>query len=161
ADERALYARFKAQWTIYRQRVDQVSALSRTNKAEAIATYLTTSRPAYDEASDTLGQLTDWTVKSAQQASSRTASVYSESIKLIGIAIALAAIMAAAALVYIGNWISSPLLHLADRMHRLAANDTDIDVRGTERHDEIGEMARATVVFRNNAIELMVSRRGL
>src|SRR5260370_16671586 len=46
-------------------------------------------------------------------------------------------------------------------MHRLAANDTDIEIRGTERQDEIGEMERAAVVFRNNAIELMVTQRGL
>jgi two-component system, OmpR family, sensor kinase len=38
---------------------------------------------------------------------------------------------------------------------------TDIDVQGTERADEIGEMARAAVVFQRNAIELMVSQRGL
>ena len=46
-------------------------------------------------------------------------------------------------------------------MHRLAANDTDIDIPETERRDEIGEMAQATVVFRNNAIELMRSQRML
>jgi signal transduction histidine kinase len=46
-------------------------------------------------------------------------------------------------------------------MHRLAANDTGIDMQSTERHDEIGEMARAVVVFRSNAIELMNSRIGL
>ena len=40
-------------------------------------------------------------------------------------------------------------------MRRLAANDTDIDVPETGRADEIGEMAQATVVFRNNAIALM------
>jgi signal transduction histidine kinase len=46
-------------------------------------------------------------------------------------------------------------------MRRLAANDTDIDVPETGRADEIGEMAQATVVFRNNAIELMESQRTL
>jgi signal transduction histidine kinase len=46
-------------------------------------------------------------------------------------------------------------------MHRLAVNDTDIDIPGSERRDEIGEMARAAVVFRNNAIELMRSQRVL
>jgi two-component system, OmpR family, sensor kinase len=158
----ALYSRFKAQWDDYRREVDRVLALSREDRAaDAVATYMTTSRSAYNQASDTLGQLTDRNVGDAQTASSRTASVYWESIKLIGIAIAIAGVMVAAALVYIGNWISSPLLHLAERMYRLARNDTDIDVRGTERSDEIGEMARAAVVFRNNAMELMVSRRGL
>jgi len=43
----------------------------------------------------------------------------------------------------------------------LVDHETAIDIQGTERHDEIGEMARAAVVFRNNAIELMISQRGL
>jgi len=57
--------------------------------------------------------------------------------------------------------ISAPLRALAGRMHRLAANETRIAIEGTERNDEIGEMARAVVVFRNNAVELMANRRGL
>jgi len=69
--------------------------------------------------------------------------------------------MVAAALYYISRSISAPLLHLADCMHRLAGNDTEIDIRGTKRRDEIGEMARAAVVFRNNAIELMRSQHRL
>jgi two-component system, OmpR family, sensor kinase len=69
--------------------------------------------------------------------------------------------MVVGALFYISRSISTPLLQLADRMHRLAVNDTDIDIPGTERRDEIGEMARAAVVFRNNAIELMRSQRVL
>lgn len=43
-------------------------------------------------------------------------------------------------------------------MRRLAANDTDLEIPATERRDEIGAMAQATVVFRNNAIELMRSQ---
>jgi two-component system, OmpR family, sensor kinase len=69
--------------------------------------------------------------------------------------------MVIAALVHISRSISAPLLHLADRMRRLAAHNTDIDIPETERRDEIGEMAQATVVFRNNAIELMRSQRVL
>jgi len=57
--------------------------------------------------------------------------------------------------------ISAPLVELAARMHRLAASETSIDVLGTERQDEIGEMARAVVVFRNNAIDLAGSRHAL
>jgi signal transduction histidine kinase len=160
--ESALYARFTAHWRDYRREVDEVLGLSHAQRgADAVTTYMTTSRAAYNRASDTLGQLTDRNVANAQTASSRTASVYWKSIKLIGIAIAVAGVMVAGALLYIGSWISSPLLHLAERMHRLARNDTDVDVDGTERSDEIGEMARATVVFRDNAMELMVSRRGL
>src|SRR5262249_61081261 len=100
-------------------------------------------------------------VAQAHEASARVAAVYRQASWLIGLAIGLAGAMVAAALFYISRSISGPLLHLADCMHRLADNDTAIDIRGTKRRDEIGEMARAAVVFRNNAIELMRSQQRL
>jgi signal transduction histidine kinase len=137
-------------------------ALSRANrKAEAVAIYTSSSRAAYNAASDTLGLLTDRAVAKAQEASGRLERAYRQALWLIGLAMAIAGVMVVGALFYISRSVSAPLLHLADRMHRLAAADTNIDVPGTERRDEIGEMARATVVFRNNAIELMRSQHVL
>jgi two-component system OmpR family sensor kinase len=162
AGESSLYSSFKERWNEYRKVVNQMLTLSRANrKAEAIAMYLTSSRSAYNAASDALGQLTDRTVARAHEASGRVAAAYKQALWLVGLAMALAGVMVAAALLYISRSISAPLLHLADCMHRLAGNDTDIDIRGTKRRDEIGEMARAAVVFRNNAIELMRSQRRL
>src|SRR3984893_11628253 len=46
-------------------------------------------------------------------------------------------------------------------MHRLAARETRVESEGTHRHDEIGEMARAVVVFRNNAIDGAKKRHAL
>ena len=135
AAENDLYAVFKQHWNEYRTLVNQITALSRTNrKADAQALYGGASRAAYEAASDTLGQLTDQAVASAQAASERLG---------------------------VRRSISAPLLQLADRMRRLAANNTDIDIPETARRDEIGKMAQATVVFRNNAIELMRSQRTL
>ena len=94
-------------------------------------------------------------------ASDRLGVAYRQAIWLILLVMVIAGIMVVAALIHISRSISAPLLHLADRMRRLAANDTEIDISGTERRDEIGEMAQATVVFRNNAIELMRSQRTL
>ncbi len=157
-----LYAQFKERWNDYRKTVTRMLALSRTNrKAEAIAIYVTSSRATYTAASDTLGQLTDRAVANAQAASDRLAAAYRQAFWLIGLAMAIAGVMVAAALFYIRRSISAPLLTLADRMHRLAVNDTDVDIPDTGRRDEIGEMARAAVVFRNNAIELMRSQRVL
>jgi two-component system, OmpR family, sensor kinase len=160
--ENDLYDRFKAHWTDYRKIVNQMLVLSRGNrKAEALSIYGGTSRVAYNAASDTLGQLTDQAVASAQIASDRLAVAYRQAFWLILLAVAIAGVMVVAALFHISRSISGPLLQLADRMRRLAANDTDIDVPETGRADEIGEMAQATVVFRNNAIELMESQRTL
>ena len=130
--------------------------LSRANrKDEAITMYLTSTRSAYNAASDALDQLTGRTVARAQEASGRVAAVYRQALWLIGLAVALAAVMVAAALLFISRSISAPLLHLAQCMHRLAGNDTAIEIQGTGRRDEIGEMARAAVVFQRNAVELI------
>src|SRR5580693_5169965 len=162
ADEADLYARFRASWHDYREIVNRVLELSRRDrKTDAVNLYMTNSRWAYNEASDALGQLTKQSVSKAQEASARVAVAYQQASLLINIAMGIGGVLVVAALLYVSRSISNPLLHLAGCMHRLAANDTDIDIKGTDRHDEIGEMARAALVFRNNAIELMVSQRGL
>ena len=158
----SLYGEFKSRWTDYRAIVNQMLQLSRTDrKAQALALYGGTSRAAYNAASDTLGQLTDQAVASAQVASNRLAAAYRQAIWLILLAMAVAGVMVVAALIHVSRSISAPLLQLANRMRRLAANDTAIDIAGTKRRDEIGEMAQSTVVFRNNAIALMRSQEVL
>jgi two-component system, OmpR family, sensor kinase len=136
--------------------------LSRADrKAEALAIYNGPSRTAYDAASDALARLTDLAVANARVARDRLGVAYRQALWLIGVGIVIAGIMVVAALIYIRRSISAPLLHLADRMRLLAANDTGIDIPEIERRDEIGKMAQATVVFRNNAIELMRSQHKL
>ncbi|HUP91490.1 MAG TPA: response regulator [Solimonas sp.] len=49
--------------------------------------------------------------------------------------------------------ITSPLMRLAGLMSRLAQGDLAIEVQGLDRKDEIGEIARATQVFRKLAVE--------
>jgi len=162
ADENRLYERFKTRWSDYRGIVNQIVYLLPTDRrSEALSLYSTTSQSAYDTASDTLGELTERNVTAARQATDRAESAYQQARLLIGVAMFLAGVMGIAALIYVRHAISRPLLGLVGRMHRLADNHTDIDVPGTERRDEIGEMARAVVVFRNNAIELMLSQQGL
>jgi two-component system, OmpR family, sensor kinase len=160
--ENNLYGSFKQEWNEYRTLVNQIVALSRANRrAEAVALYGGASRAAYGAASDTLGRLTDKAVADAQAASDRLHAAYRQAFWLIVLGIVIAGIMVVAALVHVRRSISAPLLQLADRMRLLAANNTEIDIPETGRRDEIGKMAQATVVFRNNAIELMRSQRTL
>ena len=162
AAEAELYDLFKNRWNTYRSIVNRILVLSRTDRRdEALQIYGNSSRLAYNAASDTLGQLTDQAVANAQIASDRLALDYQHAYWLILLAIVIAALLVIAALVHISRSISVPLLALADRMRQLASNDTEIDVPATERQDEIGAMAKATVVFRNNAIELMRSQNTL
>ncbi|MEQ8825380.1 MAG: nitrate- and nitrite sensing domain-containing protein [Filomicrobium sp.] len=49
--------------------------------------------------------------------------------------------------------IAPPIAHLIEAMTRLAKDDTDSPVPELDRNDEIGDMARAVEVFKENAIE--------
>jgi two-component system OmpR family sensor kinase len=162
AAEADLYSQFKSRWNTYRGIVNQMLVLSRNDrKDDALQMYGGPSRNAYNAASDTLGQLTDQAVARAQIASDRLGAAYSHAFWLIILAIVIAGVLVVAALVHISRFISAPLLYLADRMRRLAANEIGMDIPETTRRDEIGEMAQATVVFRNNAVELTRSQRML
>jgi signal transduction histidine kinase len=160
--ESALYDQFKTRWNNYRGIVNQMLVLSRSGRRDqALQIYSNASRVSYNGASDTLGQLTDQAVANAQLASDRLALDYRHAYWLILLAIVIAALLVIAALVHVSRSISAPLLALANRMRRLAGNDTQTDVPATERQDEIGAMAKATVVFRNNAVALMRSQETL
>ncbi|NNU46768.1 methyl-accepting chemotaxis protein [Rhizobium sp. WYCCWR 11279] len=69
---------------------------------------------------------------------------------LIGIAV-LAAVGFSVVVAQIG--IAGPMMLLRQRMTRLAEGDTTSDVSGLDRGDEVGQMAKAVSVFRDNAIE--------
>lgn len=159
AAEDDLYRRFEAQWSAYRS----IVARGQESRPGAAAARLhdQASKSAYDAASETLGVLTDRNVASARDASERSDRVYAEARNRVALTIILAGLLVAGAMLHVTRSISAPLVDLADRMHRLAASETSIDVHGTQRCDEIGEMARAVVVFRNNAVDLAQNRHAL
>ncbi len=69
---------------------------------------------------------------------------------LIGIAV-LAAVGISVAVAQIG--IAAPMMQLRLRMTRLAEGDTASEISGLDRGDEVGQMAKAVSIFRDNAIE--------
>ncbi|MCI9865135.1 HAMP domain-containing protein [Rhizobium skierniewicense] len=82
-----------------------------------------------------------------------SASVES-TIKWSIIGLSLGVLVAFALAVYVTNaGITTPMARLRERMTSLANGETAVDVVGTSRKDEIGEMAKTVAVFRDNAIE--------
>ena len=162
ANEKALYARFLAQWGVYRRAADQVIAqVADARRREASELFRAGSRDAFNSASNTLAAMVQHNVDGARLATEREADVYRMSRMLILGAILLAAVCLVAAIIFITRSISDPLLDLAQRMHRLAADETQVAIEGAARGDEIGEMARAVLVFRDNAVKLIKSRQAL
>ncbi len=50
--------------------------------------------------------------------------------------------------------IAKPIIGMAERMRSLAAGDLAVEIIGTDRTDEVGDMARAVEIFRGNAREV-------
>ena len=82
-------------------------------------------------------------------------AVQSRTSSYILMAVTTAATLLLALVVGVGmsKLVSRPIVSLTVAMARLAKGDTDVDLGGTQRRDEIGDMLRAVQVFRDNAIE--------
>jgi methyl-accepting chemotaxis protein len=70
----------------------------------------------------------------------------------IGIAAVLAIVLSLAAAVTLARMISAPIKAMTATMGRLAAGDLAVDLPATDRGDEVGAMAKAVQVFRDNAV---------
>jgi methyl-accepting chemotaxis protein len=55
--------------------------------------------------------------------------------------------------IWIARSITRPISALTGTMRSLAAGSTDVEIPGFERVDELGDMAQAVGIFRDNAIE--------
>jgi len=162
ASEDEIYNRFERKWQDYRSIVARGQALPVAAAGDADKLLQEqASKAAYGAASDLLGILTDQNVANAREASEGSDRAYSRAQSRIAVTILLAGLLVAGAMLYVTLSISAPLVDLAASMHKLAASETGTDVHGTRRQDEIGEMARAVVVFRNNAIDLARNREAL
>jgi methyl-accepting chemotaxis protein len=85
-----------------------------------------------------------------------TATIYAEAnraLYILGTIIAAGIAIGLAVIVVMARSITRPLAELQSAMGLLARGDTTLAVPGRERGDEIGEMAMAVEVFKNNAIE--------
>ncbi len=160
--EAGLYRQFSSTWTAYKILADRVAALSSAGRhVEAAELYRTTSRTTYRAASDLLERLTAYNETRAAQASEHSVLAYQRARWLMGGGLLAAGLMLVVVISQVRRLVSRPLLDLGEAMRQLAAHNTNIEIGHTGRSDEIGEMARAVVVFRSNAIELVLSQRGL
>ena len=66
----------------------------------------------------------------------------------------VAVVLALIAAFLIATRISGALRAITEAMRTLAAGDKAIEIKGADRADEIGEMAQALIVFRDQAVEM-------
>lgn len=96
-------------------------------------------------------------VKWAMVASQDTAELFQPVVKMRNMMLIVGAIMLAIAVVgglFFTRTVTNAISRLTKTMRALADGDLDVEVRGTQGKDELGEMARAVEVFRENGIKV-------
>ena len=81
-------------------------------------------------------------------------AIYRQQIALMAGAVAAVLLLVVGLSLLVARSITKPVNGMVAAMRRLAGGDTDIEVPALERRDEIGAMAAALAVFKDNAIEM-------
>ena len=100
----------------------------------------------------TVGDVT-WAVAAVQPEDEAYAAVVqmrNMTLAIGGVLLAIAAVIG----FFFARSISKPISRLTGTMDALASGDLEVEVKGARRADEIGAMARAVEVFRENALKV-------
>lgn len=142
------------------EQVTQSGALVDTRRAELAAIAEADDRlSVIRDQSTALRSLTAAVTEDAQMTTRQAAALAEEQLSASQttlIAIAAASVLLAGLIgwLYVGQRIVATLNGLVASMQVLATGDTDVRVNSLSRADEIGDMARAMEVFRDNAIRM-------
>lgn len=120
--------------------------LQREAELGFLSDYYAEAEPILNELSQSIGAI-------AQTQKQRADSIAETSltVSVIMYSIGVLALMGLSFL--LARAIVSAISGLTNKMTRLAENDFDVDINEVKRADEIGEMGRAVLVFRENGIE--------
>ncbi len=151
--ERSILERMKGPMDAFRQQALQAAAVVADDPSFGVLLVRSSAVP-FAEFRDTLTEFHDYQheeISRVEMEAIQKANTVSTAIIAGAFLIALAGVLAT--MLISTRWISRPILSITDLMGRLAEGELSIEVGGLERRDEIGAMARAVEVFRNNAIE--------
>ena len=113
-------------------------------KADSLILPLTTDNAAF------LDQVLKSVAARSDELTDQTNSTIFTSLMVVGITFTLGII---ASLVVAAKGITTPIASLRERMITLAQGETTALVDGQDRKDEVGQMAKAVSIFRDNALE--------
>jgi len=153
-EERALIDAFDKTWVQYMGVHMSLIALKRKDDAAAAAELFTGQERDFFNA--TLKNLTDdmqHNLRGGRKAADDGAAIYQMARYLIIGAVSIAAILCLMAALMIVASVSRPIAAMTEAMRRLAKHDLTTEIAGVGRKDEIGTMADAVQVFKDNMIE--------
>lgn len=152
-EEKALAAKVDAALPAANATVDALQALLKAHDTAGLQALVDSKLyPAIDPVTANVGALVDLQTRVAHEdgVAAKTAGRVASAIMAV-VALAAAALAAFATKVIMVE-VCAPLLAMTGAMRRLAAGDHAIEVPAVGRKDELGQMADAVQVFKENAV---------
>jgi methyl-accepting chemotaxis protein len=141
-------------WASYIASNQEMLAMARAGDSEGAANRFRNSASKFYLVADALEKLAEQNVKQAKAAQATAAEVYRESrlFMIAALAVITGLLFAIGAFFELRVWRA--LVQMSALLQRLARGDLDVDVHGGGRGDEVGAMARALQVFKDNGLEV-------
>jgi methyl-accepting chemotaxis protein len=133
--------------------VDAASSATVTETAEKLRDHVVKSRTASEALQLKIRAVADRLSKRVEEYEEATAEEYSSRSTLL-IGISLGCIIVGLILGFaIGQYgVAGPLRAIVDLLQALAAGKYQIDIHSTDRKDEVGDVAKAALVFKENGL---------
>ncbi len=152
-EERQLADAVAQNWKDYLALSERTLDLSRRNDpATATKLYKTDARAVFNKYMDSLRGLTEFNVNGGTKAADDGAKTFESSRILILVVLLAAAALCTLCGVMMVATVSRPIGRMTTAMRRLADHDLATAIEGAGRKDEIGGMAAAVQVFKDNMI---------
>ncbi len=151
--ERKLYAEIQDAWSKYSNAMTEMSRLFAANNIDQGRGYFSSNVvPRGDRLDEALGADLDYNVRTALALSASVADGYQTGQAYSAGLMALAALVAVIAGWFLVGSIAGPIKAMTVAMRRLAAHDTAVEIPARGRGDEVGQMAEAVQVFKDEMI---------
>jgi methyl-accepting chemotaxis protein len=153
-EEETLYNEFQGLWGQYLAAINEVvDTAKKGDKDQALALYLKSIGALGRDIEGTLVKAVEVNDKGAKAAAENGEAIYSESRLITWIAVALSALFAGFAGFFLAKGVATPVIGMTTAMTRLAARDMSVTIPAIGQTDEIGKMAGAVQVFKENMIK--------
>ncbi len=153
-EERQTYEALDSSYKAFSTVRGSILELARKNE-DAKALEATTG-PARDIAlkmAEQVDRLVAINEKGADASKARIDEVVDEAFLIVGVLLVAVFALAVSFGLALGNGIATPIIAMTDAMRRLAGGDKTVEIPAHGRKDEVGAMADAVEVFKQNAIE--------
>ncbi|TBW41391.1 methyl-accepting chemotaxis protein [Siculibacillus lacustris] len=153
AEERALWSAVKSKWAAYVAVQEKTQALSNSKEADKATQMFNAAKTEFNAALADLDRGVEINNKGALEATRRAQTTFDAAFAQILVLAGIAVAVGVGAGLFVALGISAPLQRLTGAMQKVAGGQLKADIPSVTRGDEIGDMARTLIVFRDGLAE--------